>query len=549
MIIIYRGKAFRFEGPVVLLEALKTMENDSADILACRSGGEVIALNETVREDCRLEPITFQDEEGRRIYERSLRFVLLYALHQLYPDAKVRIEHSIGYGIYLRLINRFLNRDDLQQIDSHMRGIIDEDLPFVPLRLSKDEIIRHFREIGEMEKSRILSFQPSQVFTLYRLGDYTEYFYGAMLPSTGFVRCFSLRLVFPGIVMMMPSPANPKQPAPFIHRPKNLSAFEESNRWCRLMGITNAADLNDLISRGQFREMVRVNEALHDKSIARIADSICQARKKAVFIAGPSSSGKTTFANRMRIHLKVLGFDPVLLSLDDFYLDREAIPPDPDTGKPDLEHLNTLDLPYLKRCINQLLSGEEAQIPHFDFKTGKRAEAYTPLRLHENQMLLFEGIHALNPLLHDDFDSRLTCRVYISELTCMNLDDHSRIRTTDARLLRRITRDWLFRGTSPEKTLDMWASVRRGEEKWIFPYQENIDFIFNSVLHYELPVFRTVIFDSIRKIGPDSPNTLAAQRLVNLLQYFLPVPEREFSEIPPLSILREFIGGCTFYDP
>ena len=373
-----------------------------------------------------------------------------------------------------------------------------------------------------------------------------EYFYGAMLPSTGYVKVFKLRLNAPGMVVQMPSPADPTRPAPFPHLPKHLSVFAQSNQWCNILGCMNAADLNDMIVAGKLPDFIRVNEALHDQSIAQIAQGVAAQGSRAVFVAGPSSSGKTTFSNRLCIHLRVLGLHPVLISLDDFYRDRHSLPLETD-GKPDLEALSALDVPYLRQCLDDLLSGREARMPRFDFTVQRRSPDLYPLQLKADQILVMEGIHGLNPALHEGFDSHLISKVYISELTCLNLDHHNRIRTTDARLLRRIVRDHQFRNTLPEETLEMWNSVRRGEEKWIFPYQEQADFVFNSALHYELPVLRRYAYDLLDRIPESNPVYLASRRLVKILHYILPATDEAMDEIPPLSLLREFIGGCTLY--
>ena len=284
-----------------------------------------------------------------------------------------------------------------------------------------------------------------------------------------------------------------------------------------------------------------------DLSLAEIAEDILRMDARAIFLAGPSSSGKTTTANRLKIHLRVLGMHPVLISMDNFYLNRPDVPLD-EHGKPDLESLYALDIELFRHCIRDLLDGKTAQLPEYDFATGMRKEKSIPLRISHDQMLIIEGIHGLNPELHKGFEPGEICKFYLSELTCLNLDDHNRIRTTDARLLRRIVRDYQFRGTTPEKTLAMWDSVRRGEEKWIFPYQEQADIVFNTALHYELPVLRRYAYDMLQRITPDEPDYFRANRLIKILNYFLPAPDDAMQEIPPLSILREFIGGNTFYN-
>ncbi|MBO2516833.1 MAG: hypothetical protein CW338_06075, partial [Clostridiales bacterium] len=393
----------------------------------------------------------------------------------------------------------------------------------------------------------LLTYRPYDYFNVYCLDGMYEYFYGIMLPSTGKLKAFALRPVNNGFVMQMPSPKDPSVPAKPVSLDLHLTEFDRGNQWCRLLGCSTIADLNDMIRSGKFREFIRINEALQAGVLSEIAAEVQKKGAKAVFIAGPSSSGKTTFANRLRIQLKALGLNPVLISLDDFYRNREDIPLEAD-GQPDLEALTALDVPYLQQCLDELLQGKEAMMPRFSFKTHRREDELYPLRLRQNEVLLVEGIHGLNPELHSKLEKDKIYKIFITELTCLNLDNHNRIRTTDARLLRRIVRDYQFRQESPEETLSMWNSVRRGEETWIFPYQEQADRVFNSALHYELPFLRNYAYDLLNAIGPDSPNFLAARRLIKILHYMLPAPEDAMKDVPPTSLLREFIGGNTFYD-
>ena len=542
------GKTHAFDSPVTVGEIIAAMAPEyCGTALGCFCGGRALELTENVDSDCELHPITFQNEEGRRIYERSLRFVLLLALHRVLPESDVRIEHSIGYGVYMRLLDRAADQQIVDSLQKEMEKIVSEDLPFIREVWSREKAISYFQEMNREDKTRLLAYRPYDYFPIYRCGGIAEYFYGAMLPSTGWVSAFRLRLQGTGMVLQMPSPADPQHAAAFVSRPKILSTFAQSNRWCDILNVLNAADLNDMIICGELPQFIRVNEALHDQSIGEIAQGIFQKKAKAVFVAGPSSSGKTTFSNRLCIHLRVLGLKPVLVSLDDFYLDRDTLPLEAD-GQPDLEALSALDVPLLRACVAGLLRGEKVMMPRFDFTVSKRFEQMYPLQLFDDQILVMEGIHGLNPTLHEGFDPQLVSKVYISELTCLNLDHHNRIRTTDARLLRRIVRDHQFRSTPPEETLNMWNSVRRGEETWIFPYQEQADFVFNSALHYELPVLKRYAYDLLKAIPPENPVHLSSRRLLKILHYILPAPDEAMPDIPPLSLLREFIGGCTLYN-
>ena len=547
MIITWNTKEWTCEPGVTVAEAFAALlPKTHAKPLGAFCDGKVLELNAKLQKSCRLTPITFQHEEGRRIYERSLRFILLLAVRRCYPDVRVRIEHSIGFGIYLQLEGKRVVQGDAKLIEETMREIVDANLPFVRTRWSRQQAIDYFNSLGWTDKSELLAYRQFDYFNIYECGGLAEYFYGAMLPSTGDVPVFALRYHPPGLILQMPSPADPSVPAPYVSRPKHMATFFESNYWCQVLGCRNAADLNRLIDRGELNEFIRVNEALHDKSLADIAEDILRMNARAVFLAGPSSSGKTTTANRLKVHLRVLGLKPVLISMDNFYRNRDDVPVD-DDGKPDLESLYALETELFRDCIRSLLDGRETGMPLYDFSTGMRRDNAYTLRLGREEMLLVEGIHGLNPVLHEGFKAGEICKFYLSELTCLNLDDHNRIRTTDTRLLRRIVRDHQFRGTTPEKTLAMWDSVRRGEEKWIFPYQEQADIVFNSTLHYELPVLKNVAYPLLQGVSQDDPFYYLAIRLIKTLNYFRGAPESALAEIPPLSILREFIGGNTFY--
>lgn len=547
MLIRLNGKEKTYDNPVSVAQVVQDLLPDQQHlVLGCFCNGPVFELNHILREGCDMQAITYQDEEGRRIYERTLRFVMLLAVKRCFPGEQVRIEHSIGNGIYIILKNRRLYPHDVITIENTMRDIVQENMPLVKSRWSRDEAIDYFTKQGDLEKARLLSYRPYDYFNIYQCGGMAEYFYGAMLPTTGWVPVFALHPKTPGLVMLLPSKEDANKPATFISQPKQMATFAQSNYWCRVLDCTDAADLNDLIKQKKLRDFIRVNEALHDKSLSEIADDILVRGARAIFISGPSSSGKTTFANRLSIHLRVNGLRPVLISMDDFYRNRDELPLEED-GKPDLEAMDALDIPLLKQCLTKLMAGQNTQMPRFNFTTQRQTrEAYT-LRIDHQQPLIIEGIHGLNPSLHEGFDPKMLFRIYISELTCLNLDNHNRIRTTDARLLRRIVRDYQFRNTSPLETLALWDKVRRGEERWIFPYQENADMMFNSALHYELPILKKLSFDLLHTIPKDSMHYLKSNRIIKILNYLLEAPEDILDEIPPLSILREFIGGNTLY--
>ena len=391
----------------------------------------------------------------------------------------------------------------------------------------------------------LLKRRPVPFINLYECGDMWDYFYGAMVPSTGYVRVFGVQhLPGRGIAILTADPENPARHAAYIDRPKHLSVFDQSAKWCAILGVQNAPDIHRMLETKKFRAFIRVNEALHDKAIADIADVIAEKGRRIIMIAGPSSSGKTTTTGRLAVHLRVHGLEPVMISLDDYYINRADLPVEPD-GSIDLEGLHTIDVPLFREHMQRLLKGETVEIPRYSFHTGRRMEQGVPLQLQPGQPVLVEGIHGLNPALVAGIDDKYIHRIFVSALTCLNLDDHNRIRTTDVRLLRRIVRDNQFRATPPEETLAMWPSVRKGEETWIFPHQERADSMFNTALHYELPVLGHYANKLLRANPPESPHYLTVRRLVKMLNYFPDIPETVLEEVPPLSLLREFIGGCT----
>ena len=526
-------------------QALSALGLLGADTLAAMSGGLSVDLSAPLPCGGKIAPVTLADEEGRRVYERSLRFVLLLALRRRMPGQRVRIEHSVHGGVLIRLPGRTVTGEDLDGLREEMRGITAARLPFTQEVWPRERAIDYFAADGQEDKAALLRTRPYDWFRVYRCGEMVEYFYGVMAPDTGSVAVFDLAAVdSDGFALLLPTKGAADTPQTYLSRPKHMAVFAQSSRWCGILGVTNVADLTALQRRGGLREFIRVNEVLHDLAMGEIAERIVEENRRVVLVAGPSSSGKTTFAGRMAVQLRVKGCRGWRLSLDDYYLDRDAIPREPD-GTLDLEHLRTLDLDRFQADVNRLLRGEEAEIPRFSFVTGKREPEGHPLRLGEGEVLIVEGIHALNPELSAAIPPDAVHRIFVSDLTCLNLDDHNRIRTTDVRLLRRIVRDHRCRGTTPEETLAMWPSVRQGEERWIFPFQERADSVFNTALHYELPVLRHFAYDLLEAVPPEAEGYLAARRLMKLLHYIPDIDERILDEIPPLSLLREFIGGCT----
>ena len=483
---------------------------------------------------------------GRRVYERSLLFVFLLAMRELYPGTRVRIEYAIGSGIYaVAFEDGIAVRTDPELIKRRMQEIVDADYPLDRKRMELDDAVALFEADGQTDKVDLLSWRPFPYFDVYYHGDYVDYFYGEMVPSTGYVSRFNIRPYEGGIMIMRPDDGNPDHAAEFVPSPRLFGVFSEHEEWSGLMHCRNVAELNEMVISGNIRRLIRVNEVLHERRFGEIADEVIDREAQVVLIAGPSSSGKTTSANRLCTQLQVHGKTPVLLSLDDYYIDRDKIEPD-ENGELDLEHINTIDTDLFRDNLTKVLHGEEVEIPRFDFITQKRVMDGHRIRLEKNTILVIEGLHALNPvLLPDDESVGRIFKLYVSALTTLNLDDHNRIPTTQLRLLRRMVRDYETRGASVEKTLSMWESVRRGEDRWIFPFQESADAIFNTTLIYEPAVLKPHIFPMLSTVQPESPYYASVRDIVKFLNYFIEMNAED--EIPPTSILREFIGGNTFY--
>ena len=526
------------------IELLERLPDGGVGALGVSVRGRTESLNAPVEEYAFAKTLTYADEEGRRIYERSLQLVFLTAAYRLYPGKRVRIRHSFAQGLYIDLPDVAVTEVIVADLKAEMQRIVAADMPIQRLCMSTDDARDYFTRTGQTDRLRILGYRRFNHFTLYRIDGLEDYFYGEMAPSTGCLAVFNLMAYGGGILLQMPDVKNPEKPARFVDLPHLLHTYDEAARWHAILNCENAADLNDMVVNRRLREFIRVNEALQERKIQQIADQFIASGALILLIAGPSSSGKTTFAHRLSIALRVHGLRPVKVSLDDYYLDRDTLPREPD-GSLDLERIDALDLDLLGDHLPRLVRGETVRTPEVDFKTGKRrAESY-PFAVEQGQPIIIEGIHGLNDRLTATIPAHLKFKVYISPLTMLNLDDHNRIRTTDARLLRRIVRDNLFRGTPPEETMAMWASVRRGEEKYIFPFQEQADAMFNSALTYELAIMKKYAYPQLLSITEDSPYYTMARRLVKFLNYIQSADVED--EIPVNSILREFIGGCCFY--
>ncbi len=485
----------------------------------------------------------YDDPLGREAYVKTAQFIIFLAIKRLYPDAIAKMSCTLGNSIYFNISGT--DSFSADELANEVQRIVDEDIPLLRRRIPIDEAIEHYKLTNQIDKTRLLKYRGKTYFTVYEHEGFADYFYGEMAPSTSFLRSWSIVEAKNGFIFVLPEKSNPDRVSVYREMPNFFSVYSEGERWSELMGCETVAELNELTESGKIRELIRVNEALHEKRFSQIADMVCERGAKAVMLAGPSSSGKTTSANRLATQLRVHGKSPILMSLDDYYIDRDKIAPGPD-GKIDLEHINTIDTQLFGKHLKELFEGKEVEIPTFSFKLGKRVWTGHKMQLKENSVIIVEGIHGLNPsLLPEDLDPKLVFRLFVSPLLPLNFDYHNRIPTSTLRLLRRTVRDFEGRGASVQRTLDMWDSVRRGEERWIFPYQENADVIFNSSTLYELAVIKKYIYPLLTKVDPSDECYEQVRAMVGLLNYVREADVED--EIPPTSIVREFIGGNSFY--
>ena len=487
--------------------------------------------------------LRYSDAPGRECYTRTAQFAVFLALRQLWPEAKGKISCSLGSSVYIQVSGA--PDFSAEKLKEGVGKIVREGIPLIRRRVPLQDAVDRFRRAGQEDKAKLLGWRPTDYFDEYVYGDYSDYFYGEMLPSTAYLTVWDILPVKGGFLVVYPDDQNPDCCAKVPDMPNFFSVFNEGDRWCTLMECETVSELNELTNSGRIRELIRVNEALHEKRFSQVADMVCQRGAKAVMLAGPSSSGKTTSAHRLATQLRGHGKKPVLMSLDDYYIDRERIPVGPD-GKRDLEHINTIDVALFREDMARLLAGDTVELPSFDFVSGKRQWNGHFLKLGEDSVIIVEGLHGLNPaMLPENVDKNLIFRLYVSPLLPLNLDDHNRIPTSYLRLLRRIVRDYETRGSSVQHTLSMWDSVRRGEQKWIFPYQENADVIFNSSTLYELAVLKTHIFPLRTAVQPEYECYDEVRNIDKVLNYIQEADGDD--EIPPTSLVREFIGGNTFY--
>ena len=516
--------------------------------VSARVNNKVEDLNFKVYYNKDVEFLDITSASGMRTYVRSLCFILTKAVSELYPNGNILLEHPVSKGYFCKLcIDRTIGLDDVIRIKQRMQEIIKADLPFIRHEKHTDEIIRLFKERGMDDKVKLLE-TSGQLYSCYQqLGDTIDSYYGSLVPSTGYIRLFDIVKYYDGLLLRIPNRKNPDKLEEVVKQEKMLDVFQEYHRWNEILGISTVGDLNQACNRGMATDLINVSEALQEKKIVRVADEITNRnengqRVKLVLISGPSSSGKTTFSKRLSIQLMTNGLRPYPISLDDYFVNREDTPLD-ENGQHDFESLYALDLPFFEAQLKALLAGEEVELPRFNFNIGKREPSGKKLRIDDNMILILEGIHALNPALTPNIPAANKYKIYVSALTTILLDNHNYIPTTDNRLLRRIIRDYKYRSHSAEATINRWPSVRAGEEKWIFPYQEYADAMFNSALIFELAVLKDHVEPVLRKVPNNSPAYSEAHRLLRFLSHFVPVQDEE---LPPTSLLREFLGGSSF---
>jgi len=515
-------------------------------IVGAKVNNKVRDLCTSLDEDCHVEFLDLYTVDGIRFYQRSLSFLLVRAVNELYPESKVIIKHSLSKGFYCEIEReRPLSQADVLAIEQKMRELVALDVPFTKQLLPRETAIKLFASQGHDDKVRLLKHRAQNTVTVYECGNLTDYFYGYLVPSAGYLRVFELKYYPPGFILRFPLSDNPHELPAFVEQAKMAQTFEEHKNWAAILGVSDVGSLNDVVAAGGTMELINVAEALHEKKIAQIADQIAAGLGQIglVLIAGPSSSGKTTFIQRLAVQLRVNGVRSLLISLDDYFVNREQTPRDAD-GNYDFESIEAIDLDLFNEHLAALLHGEEVQVPIYNFVKGCRDAKTRTMRMESDHLILVEGIHGLNERLTASIPRKNKFKIYVSALTQLNIDDHNRLPTTDLRILRRIVRDNQFRGISGLETIRRWPSVRRGEERNIFPFQEEADVMFNSALVYELAVLKRFAEPILQTIKPTEPEYAEALRLLKFLSYFLPI---DSDYIPFNSIIREFIGNSCFY--
>jgi uridine kinase len=523
-------------------EFLKTLpEADSPPIVGAIVNSQLRELTYPIHMDARVRPVTMGEADGMRIYRRSLTFLLETAFEALFPGAILTVDHSVSSGGYFCQVSKRapLSTEELERLEKRMRQLVDADLPFCRKEVPLEKAIAYFETRSAEDKLRLLAHRHKNYLTLYQLEDHRDYHHGYMLPSTGYLRWFGLVATGEGFTLRFPRRHDPTTLLPLPDYPKLLNTFRQYGDWLRRLGISSVGALDDAIQNNRIREVILVSEALHEQRVTEIARHIAdlQDQVRIVLIAGPSSSGKTTFSKRLSVQLLACGVEPFPLEMDNYFVDRDKTPLD-ENGDFDFESIKALNTERLAKDLQALIAGEEVQLPRYNFITGTSGPGDV-IQLKAGELIILEGIHGLNPNLLPSIPEEQIFRIYASALTQLNLDRHNRVSTTDTRLIRRITRDARERGYTAQVTIQRWESVRRGEKRYIFPYQENADVMFNSALAYELSALKPIAEPLLRQVPFGTPEYVEAKRLLAFLEWFLPI---EADLVPDNSILKEFIG-------
>lgn len=523
------------------------IEGDKYRYQAARVNNRIRELNYIIQGDSEIELLTLKDRESQTMYQSTLRYLIIMAVKRVYPAARIIFNYSVSRSILATIanFNRPFLQSDLDKIQAELEDIIAKDLPISRYSITKEEAKDYYNEIGFTDKASILEYRKEDTVHMYECNGYKNYMFGYMLPSTGFIKDYKLLLYAPGFMIQYPRSELGGAIPEFQDEKAFRDALREVNQWGSLTNASYIHQMNKLIEQGRALEFINLCETRHNNQFVKLGEAIAKEidRVRLIAVAGPSSSGKTTFTNRLKIQLRSLGIDPLMISIDDFYKDGRRDVPVDEFGKPDFEHIDSLDRVLFDEVMYKLIAGEEVALPHYSFADKTRTFG-EPVRLKPNQPIMIEGIHALNDMLTPSIDNAVKFKVYIAPQVQLHIDDHNPIPITDIRLLRRMARDYATRSTPCEKTFDMWASVRRGEFRWIYPHQTDADFVFNSELAYEFCVIKKHVLPLLENVPSDSPYFIQANRLIKFLKYFVDISD---NWIPCNSILREFIGGSIFY--
>ncbi|MFC2648412.1 nucleoside kinase [Porphyromonas endodontalis] len=533
---------------ITILELAKKYEQELGfKPINCRMNNNTVGLTEKITKSCELFFVGLNEESGQRTYFRTLSFILSKAVREIIPTSRLRVEHSLSNGYYCSIKNGHEVTDqELANITIRMDEIIAADLPFITRTASQEEAVKVFRDLGEEDKATLLETYNVPFITYQELDGYPDTYYGSLAPSTGYIHIYAIERYLDGFLVRVPSRTNPNELAPLSDQPKLREVLKDQKELIQMLETPYVGDLNKAITRGEINDIIMVSEAEQEKKISMIAQEIAQCYHedgvRIVLISGPSSSGKTTFTKRLYTQLRTCFIKPHSISLDDYFVNRDRTPRD-ENGEYDFESLYAVDLDAFNQDLQKLLRGESVELPTFDFKLGVRSYRNDAFTLRPGDLLLIEGIHALNPELIPTIPTNTTFKIYVSALTAIGLDAHNRIPTTDNRLLRRIVRDYRYRGKSAVETLSQWASVRRGEERWVFPHQENADRVFNSAMVYELAALRRFAEPLLMEVPANVPEYSEAQRLLRFLRMIHYI---RIDKLPGTSLIREFLGGSAF---